>query len=199
MPVSFEDINHEDGSDNTSGLAQQIYVMKLSDIQTLPNPVLDDSTGNGTFEDLVTITGNIQMKPGKYARKIDVILESAKLDGTPQGEMDGKSFLNRIDFVVAGNKKNALGFKQWVKNGSVIIICKDLDGNKRILGHSLYPAKFVEGVDTTGAASTERKQSAFAFQSVRKGPAPYFEGNILVNGVGSVDVNSDNRQDIYSV
>lgn len=196
-PISFEDIKHEDGEDNTSGLTQDILVAKLEDILTLPEPVLNDSTGNGKFEDLVTITSDIQMKPGKYFRTIQAILETVKLDGTPQGEMDGKSLLNRLDFILAGNKAAALGFQQWCKNSSLVFLVKELDGNVRILGHKLYPAKLVEGPGTTGAASTERKQIAFAFQSVRKGPAPIFKGRVLVNNVTSVDTNSDFAQDIY--
>ena len=198
-PVEFEDLLAVDGQDNTSGLAVDIYVAKIDDILTLPEPVLNDSTGSGKFADLVTISGDIQMKPGKYFRKIQAIIETAKLDGTLQGEMDGKSSLNRLDFTLAGNKADALGFQQWAKNGSLVFIVQDQDGKKRILGHRAYPAKFVEGVGTTGAASTERKQITFAFQSVRKGAAPYFTGRVLVNGVGSVDVNADLAQDIYPV
>lgn len=198
--MNLEDIDHTDGSDNTAGIGQDIWVAKLADIETMPSPILDDSTGNGVLSDLVTISDNIVMKAGKAFNKIRVTLETSALDGVIQGNMDGKSFKNSISGQIAGNKAQALGFLQWAKNSSLIAIIEELDGQVRVLGHRAYPAKLTAGSANTGAKTADDRAVKFTLESVRKGPAPVFTGKVELTGgaigSGAVDINSNSYQDI---
>lgn len=201
--MNLEDIDHEDGSDNTAGIGQDIWVAKLADIATLPTPQLDDSAGTGNFSQLVTISDNIVMKSGKVFNKIRVTLETSALNGDIQGNMDGKSFKNAISGQIPGNKAKALGFLQWAKNSSLIAIIEELDGQVRILGHRAYPAKLTAGSANTGAKTTDDRAVKFTLESVRKGPAPVFTGKVVLTGgavgSGSFDANNNTYQDIEFV
>lgn len=198
--MNLEDIDQTDGADNTAGIGQDIWVAKLADIETLPVPILDDSAGDGSFTDLVTITDNIVMKAGKVFNKIRVTLETSALNGDIQGNMDGKSFKNAISGQLPGNKAQALGFLQWAKNSSLIAIIEELDGQVRLLGHRAYPAKLTAGGASTGAKTTDDRAVKFTLESVRKGPAPVFAGKVVLTGSaagsGSVDLNQNTYQDI---
>lgn len=191
-------LNHKDGADNTSGIAQKIYVAKLSDIETLPKPVVDDSASDsGTVDQLVTISSDIVMKAGKSFKELYVTLETGKVDDAVQGELDGKSFRSSISFFHPGTSAEQLGFAQYVKNGNFVVLVPELDGNVRVIGHEAYPAKIENIAITTGGATTERKGGTYTAYSVRKGPAPIFTGQVKVSGVGSgVDADGDGNQDI---
>lgn len=199
MPIDITDIEHVDGDDNTAGIGMYIMFAKLSDIATLPKPDVDDSTGTGSLESLVTISGNIIMKTGKVFKKIYVTLETGKLDHESQGEIDGMSFLNKVEFLVPGSKALALGLAQWAKNSSLILLIQEQDGTARMLGHSLYPAKMISAPGTTGQKTADRKATTFTFQSARKGPAPIFKGDVILSSPGStVDLNNDGKQDLFA-
>jgi hypothetical protein len=193
-----KNIEWEDGSDNTSGIQTKLLVAKMSDILTFPKPVLDDSTGDGEFENLVTITGNFVMKPYKKFIELYVTLETGELKHESQGELDGISFLNQLEFLIPGSKKQVLGFTQWAKNSSLCFIVTEADGQQRVLGHPGYPAKMVSAPGTTGKAPADRKSSTFTFKSSRKGPAPVFEGKIDLTGSGFSEGDTDDFQTIFS-
>ena len=199
-PIDIVDLDWEDGSDNTAGIGQYVYFAKKIDILTLPKPVLDDSTGDGNFEDLVTITDNIVMKPGKAFRKIYVTLEKGALSHDIQGETDGKSNMNRLKFFMPGSEAKVLGFLQWAKNSSLIFLIPEIDGQVRMLGHENYPAKLDTAPGGTGEKSADLKGTEFNFMSARKGPAPIFQGKVNVSSVGSgEDADSDGEQDIIFI
>ncbi len=198
--MDIQALLHLDGSDNTSGIGQYIFVAKIEDIAVLPVPVLDDSTGTGTFADLVTITQNIVMLAGKSFHKIYVTLEAGELKSETQGELDGISFLNQLEFFHPGSQAEVLGFAQWAKNSSLVFLVPEVDGAIRLLGHRAYPAKMVSSPFTTGKASADRKGGTFTFKSSRKGPAPIFTGRVDLIGSGIYDTGGAmDFQDIYFV
>lgn len=197
--MNLKDLNWQDGEDNTAGIQQNVYFAKLEDIATLPKPQVDDSTSSGELEQLVTISSNIVMKANKTFKKLYCTLEEGGLASALQGNMDGKSFKNTLEIFHPGSKAEVLGFAQWAKNSSLIIIVPESDGQARILGHAGYPAKMTGGGADTGKKTTDTKGVRFTFESVRKGPAPVFTGQIQLNiagGSGAVDANSNSNQDI---
>lgn len=189
--MDLQDIEHIDGSDVTPGVQQNLYYARMADIKTLPKPVLDDSSGDGSFANLVTISADIIMKPGKKFHKLYCTIETGKLDGNLVGEFDGKSFNNELSFVHPGNKPEVLGFAQWAKNSNLVFLAADQDGQVRLLGHEGYPAKMMDAPTTTGDTPESRKQAQFTFKSNRKGPAPIFKGNVKVPASGGGSTYED--------
>ena len=177
--MDTQDLTHTAGSDNTPGIQQQVFYAPLEDIATLPAPDKDDSASTtGTFADLVTITADIIMKPGKQFRSIYVTLEEGDLKHEGQGETDSMSYKNSLEFAHPGSKPEALGFAQWVKNNNIVFLVPEVDGQVRLLGSRAYPAKLSSAPGGTGKKSTDGKKTTFTFHSSRKGPAPIFKGKV---------------------
>lgn len=199
--MDLENLTHADGADNTAGIGSTIIALKLSDIETLPEPQVDDSSSSsGTLAQLVTVSANIVMKQGKVGKSIYCTLETGGLDCVLQGNLDGKSFKNSVKIQHPGSSPQLLGFMQYVKNGDVILLVEENDGQVRMLGHRSFPAKLESGSANTGSKTTDDKAAVMTFYSVRKGPAPVFTGKVQINipgGSGAVDANSNSLQDIY--
>lgn len=197
--MNLQNIDFAQGSDNTAGIGQFIWYASIEDIETLPQPVVDNSIADGDLASLVTIGSNIIMKSGKVFRRIYVTIETGGITATGQGEFDGKSFINALEFTHPGNEATVMGFQQWSKNASLVFLVQEQDGNIRILGHRAYPAKAVDVSGTTGVKTADLKANMFKFQSVRKGPAPIFTGKVVLSPVGSTyDKNSDGFQDLFA-
>ncbi|AMJ65037.1 hypothetical protein [Hymenobacter sp. PAMC 26628] len=180
--MDTQNLTHIAGSDNTPGIQQEIFYAPLEDIQTLPLPDKDDSASTtGTFADLVTITSDIVMKPGKQFRSIYVTLEEGELKHEAQGETDSMSYKNHLEFAHPGSKAEVLGFAQWVKNNNIVFLVPEVDGQVRLLGNRAYPAKMATAPGSTGKKSTDGKKTTFGFHSSRKGPAPIFKGKVAIS------------------
>jgi len=179
--VDTQDLTHKSGSDNTPGIQQTVFYAPIEDIETLPKPDVDDSASDtGTFADLVTITKDIVMKPGKKFKSIYVTLEDGELKHEGQGETDSMSYKNSLEFAHPGTKPEQLGFAQWCKNSNLVFLVPEVDGQVRVLGTRAYPAKLTSAPGSTGKKSTDGRKTTFNFHSSRKGPAPIFKGKVLV-------------------
>jgi hypothetical protein len=182
--IDLSDISHTAGADNTAGIQQKILFARLEDIDILPLPDKDDSSGSGSLSDLVTISQSIRMQPYKKFYELYVTLEAAKLDSNSQGDLDGMSFKNVLEFFHPGSKADILGLAQWAKNSDLIFLVPESDGVVRLIGHRGYPAKMTKAQLTTGQKTSDRKGNTFTFESARKGPAPIFRGKIDLMGSG---------------
>ncbi len=189
--ITLYDVPHIDGEDNTPGVQQKVLFGRISEVLTFPSPVSDNSAGTGSFADLVTISGNIVMKPGCNVYEMYVTIETSKLDGKLQGETDGKNFSNEATFFHPGQSADILGFLQWSKNSDLFAIIFENDGQARLLGHKGYPAKMISADSSTGDATTSKRGVTFTLKSARKGPAPIFTGKVQLSGAHSGNADND--------
>lgn len=178
MNIELEDIDWEDGQDNTAGIQQTVYFIRKSDVETFPPlPKMETAT---TLEELAIVPGDIVLKTGKKAIGFYTTLEKGGGNSETQGETDGISFKNSLKLSHPGNKAKAEGFARFVKNGSFYILYADLDGATFLLGHPGYPAKFVSAPGGTGEATGSARARVYTFQSVWSGPTPRFTGKVMV-------------------
>lgn len=178
MALDFEDIDGTSGKDNSAGIQQPVYYVDHNDVLTHPTfPKIEDAT---TLEELVTVSTDIVLKPGKSMKRIRVTLEAGALTSDSQGEIDGMSFKNALKFLLAGNTPQGDGFARYAKNGNFYLLTFELDGAARLLGNPGYPAKMASAPGTTGEKSADRKNRTFTFQSVWSGPAPIFTGKVMI-------------------
>jgi hypothetical protein len=190
MGLNFTDLVWPDGANNTPGIGYKIAVARLSEIDETQFPQViepDPSKTSGDFDfaDLVTIENDIVFKLGSSGFKtIYNTIETGELKSELQGEFDGKSFMNTLEFLHPGSRPEMLGFAAYCKNGNLIFLIEEQDGQKRLLGHPRYPAKMVSAPGTTGKESAARKAVTFTFQSVSSYPAPVFLGNVILTGSG---------------
>lgn len=185
MALDFEDIDGTSGLDNTAGIQQPVYYVDHKDVETHPTfPKIEDGTD---LASLATVSTDLKLKHGKSMKRIKVTLEAGAATSDSQGEIDGMSYKNGLKFLVAGNKANADGFARYAKNGDFYLVYFELDGAARILGHPGYPAKMVSAPGTTGEKTSDRKSRTFTFNSVWSGPAPIFEGKVMIAGTAPGD------------
>jgi len=178
LSIVLDDIDWNEGSDNTAGTQQSIYFINKFDVQIFPAlPKLETAT---SLEALATVAGNIVLKPGKKPSRIYSTLETSSITSESQGDIDAVSFKNALKFLHPGNKAKADGFTRFAKNGSWYILTAETDGAIRLIGHPGYPGKMISAPGTTGEKTADRKGRTFTFQSVWGGPAPIFTGKVMV-------------------
>lgn len=173
------DVILDDAGNNTPGNDVTIVVVSVADLEAVPATVLGDPLGTGTLTNLVTITDDAVTKEGKVFNVIKAIPETVKLDSKSVGGNKSKGFENMLEFGVAGNTKEALGFISKVKNGSYIFFVRDRDGQIRMFGTAGFPAQLVDVSGGSGAARGDDKGFTLSFESVGAIASPVFEGAFM--------------------
>lgn len=184
MPITLADIGWENGKNNTPGIIQKVSYIPLSDILTLPSVVTADPTGSGSFSDLVKVTGDLVLKAGKQLLSIYLTDETGQVMDEMQGELDGKSFKNTLEFLHPGESDEIRGFTAWAKNSNLIFIVKTKEDKNYLFGSALSPAKMVTAPGTTGKAPADRKGRTFTFKFDASYPTPTFTGKVQITGSG---------------
>lgn len=167
------------GSENMGGLSGELYFCPTEDIDLTTPPTLD--------ADGVTITGDLVCKTGKKFIRVYHTRGTGELKDELVGERDGKSFENMVEFFFPGSKKEISTFKRDVANTPMVVICRDTDGNLRLLGVAVlngtlislgFPAYLESAPSTSGKASADRKGTTFTFKAEAPHDALYYEGVI---------------------
>lgn len=176
------DMSWADGSDNTPGIAQNVYHAFLKDIAVLPRAVVTDPLQSAAYDikDLVTVNDNIIMKPDKRMTKLYCTLEEGELKSSLQGLRDGKSFKQELNTYFPGSQQEFHGFVSLLKNSASIFIVPDLDGNKYIFGSACYPANLINFEWTTSKKSDERKGGMLQFDFNTARSLFFFKGNVIL-------------------
>lgn len=155
-------------------LSTKIWFAPKSDFEVGGIPGPPDSPAS--IVAAAVVSGLFDFKAGKTWQTIDVIRETGSIVCEPQGEVDGKSFINKLSFTIAGNTKKGLGFSRYANNTDLILIAEESDGQLRMLGSERFGAKAETISPTTGATTAERKQIAFVVSYPSVSPAPIVEG-----------------------
>lgn len=164
-------------------ITTKIWYAPVSDFEVGGIPAVPVSPDD--IESAAVVTGLFDFLSGKTWKTIDIIRETGSIVCEPQGEVDGKSFLNKLSFTIAGNTKKGLGFSRYANNTDLIVIAKESDGQLRMLGSEDFGAKAEEIAPTTGATTADRKQISFVVSYPSVSPAPVVEGYDPDNPVSS--------------
>jgi hypothetical protein len=180
--INLDDIMWQDGSNNTAGLSRLRFI-RFQDIEgTLPTVVATNPVTASNLEDLVRVTGTIDLKAGKKPIDFYFTDETGELKFEMQGDLDGKSFKNEIEVFSPGHGKRLLGFMAWVKNSNGVLIAQDKDGQEYLFGSTLSPAKATTATGTTGKAPADRKGVTAMFKFDASYPTPIWEGELIYDG-----------------
>lgn len=185
MPREFGDLLHGDGVRNMGSLGRTIYYCRVSECANIPAIKAEASD----MDDIAIISDNITFNTGFGWKKMHATQDTGMLECAPQGDIDGVSFRNAVTFNHPGNKAAALGFVSKVANTDLLLLVFDAEGNKRLVGSELYPAKYDPGAAgiTTGQTAADKKGLTMAFFANSPVPAVHYEGVItLQSDVSSV-------------
>jgi hypothetical protein len=177
---TLKNITEEDialGQGNMGALVDRIYVADRNDILNLNIPSLDSA-------DPLTITADIQMKPGKKFKKWYFTPGTGKFSEAVVGETDGKSQEPAVEFIIPKNQPKVKEQIAYAQNASLIVIAKDANGQVMVIGTTDLPAKFEEGGPDTGQAYADRNHTRFMFKAPARFGCYYYTGGLagLVEG-----------------
>lgn len=161
--LNLRNLDWQDGRDNDGGIQAKFFYIPYNDILTWPtiNP-------NPTeFAQKVVLVGNFVLKPGKSWKTGYCTMEKGMLKTTMVGETDGKSGESVVEFTHPGNEDYLLGFIEYFKNTSMVVMIQELDKTDyRVIGNKSLPAKLDSAEVTTGDAVKNLKHAKMGFKSV---------------------------------
>ena len=166
------------GQDNTGGLTQEWFYAYAEDIETWPTYFSKDSAT--TPEQLMNYADNFIMKSGKQFFEGYLTWGTGELKWDAQGPTDGKSFKHTFEFSRPSADAKILAFVDLIKNGNLVVICRDKDGNYRVIGSEFLAAKFDTDAGTTGKTGEDYKGDVVTLMSELESPPKFYPGVIPV-------------------
>ncbi len=115
-----------------------------------------------------------------YWRKYNIIVSSAKLDDTIEGELGGQGIYSMLAFQLAGTAAEEIEFANLLVAGSGCFIAaiSDKNGQYRILGNLTDPAYIVSGgILSSGAKIGDVKGGTYTLRSDTGYASPIYDAN----------------------
>lgn len=163
------------GGNNMGGLPQKFYIGLHADVQTWPTK----PEAPATIEAAAVLTGDIVMKTGKRMFEVYFTDDTGEFKIEPTGELDGKSFIERLSIYHPGLSAKVLGFLNAVKNENLVIIVPDSNNNLYLMGDKLRPAVFSGAPDGIGTGKeTGGKRGASMEFTYKTAEALLYEGSV---------------------
>lgn len=166
------------GGDNMGGFTTKAYLGIASEITTWPALASSPSSD----AQLVTLAGTYACAEGKSFYSIYVTPRTFGGQSDPQGEIDGKSFLQKGEFFYPGTKVEALALARKLNNNRGIIIGVDPNtGNRIQFGSEDNPLFFTPKV-MFGKQATDRRGITIEFEADHTHAALVYNGAIPLSG-----------------
>lgn len=171
---SLPHLDHTEPVDNMGGLQVTAYYALVSEFDTdgINTPLgFTDATG---LSNLSTISAEHTFLAGKGWKRCYVTEDTAGVECTQQGELDGKSWLNKFTGFHPGNSAQIMGLVRYLNNAGAIFIGVDAEGLQRQVGSKQWPGHLVDGSVTTTTTAAGRKGCTFSIQCSSPYPAPIY-------------------------
>lgn len=164
MAILFDDIDKNlPNGDNMGGTRQYLWYGYHKDVKTWPEPPA--TTGSITLEANGSYTGNLIMEEGKRLFKMYITDDTGELKMPLVGDTDGQSYEMNLTFFHPGLSKKILGFVNANKNGNLVFIAPDAEGQLYLLGDKDRPCTMVNGEGLgTGKQTKDRKGAGLSFK-----------------------------------
>lgn len=170
---AFSSIDWE-GGDNIGGFTSEAFLGIYHDIESFP--ALKDNPAND--EELVTLEGDYTMKASKHFIRIYVTPRTFGMEAENQGEIDGKSFVQKGEFFYPGGREEAIALARKLNNARGILIGIDPNTGKRVqMGSREFPCHFSPKLNF-GNEPTSRRGLTVEFEADNFMPAMLYPGAI---------------------
>lgn len=164
--IALDDINEAmdcDNMDNMGGIEPSVIYGYHEDVATWPD-YPNKTEASLTLDEAGALVGDVVMKAGCRAYKMDFTDELAEFKITDQGEVGGESFLYDLNIIAAKMRKKMFGFENATKGKKMFFIVTDNNGTMYLLGDKRRGAVRASGDgSTTGSSSTARNQQALRY------------------------------------
>lgn len=165
--TQIPDVTWTWGKPNMGGTAGNIYAVPLQNVAAIP-----EADGFGIIRD------DIQLKPGAKLTTLYHTQETGIVRFERQGEKDGGSCKNFIEWNTPGNEPDNFRFAASVINGPWIFFGYDTDKYLNIVGSIDFGAYNNTLNGTTGQAAADKKGVSYGFDANSPVPPLRYNGNI---------------------
>lgn len=164
--IALDDINEAmdcDNMDNMGGIEPSVIYGYHEDVATWPD-YPNKTEASLTLDEAGALVGDVVMKAGCRAYKMDFTDELAEFKITDQGEVGGESFLYDLNIIAAKMRKKMFGFENATKGKKMFFIVTDNNGTMYLMGDKRRGAVRASGDgSTTGSSSTARNQQTLRY------------------------------------
>lgn len=163
LPIGFANLTWPAGSENMGGYKNRLLFIPASAVSAVPQlPPKDEIT---EADELVTASGAFTFKEsGDKPIFIYATRNTVNYTAPPQGETDGKSFLQTLEWIHPGSKAAVGAFSRLVNNTPGYLIFEDVEGVQFMVGQDGVPAT-ISSDFAGGAAPTDRKGFTFTAEA----------------------------------
>lgn len=178
--VVLTGLSHDDGAENPGGVAELAYIMRLSEIDTLQEPI--NST---TAASLLTIGATHLMKTGKSPIACEPIYEKNDFESGLEGEIYSKIFNPKLTLFLAQPSVDNMGGLVALKNARLIVLFRrpGQAANFYQIGSKYLAAKVSEGSVKFGKGATGEPGVMLTVEAHDPKPVFYYTGTLPVTGV----------------
>ena len=164
--IALDDINEAmdcNSQGNMAGIVPSVIFGYHEDVATWPDyPKKTDAPLS--LEEAGTLVGDLVMKEGRRAYKMDFTDDLAELKITDQGETGGESSLMDLNIISPKMRKKVFGFENATKGRKMFFIVTDNNGTNFLMGDKRRGAMRASGDGaTTGTGSSGRNQSTLHY------------------------------------
>ncbi len=150
--------------DNMGGITPSVHAFNWHDVASWPDLPSPPAEGAMSYDTAGAWKGDLIMKSGKKAVKIDFTEDTGLLSISDQGETGGISFKYELNMVFAKMRSQVFGFENATKSRRMGFIVTDSNGTMYLLGDKNRGAVREAGDgSTTGTVSGDRNQSSVKF------------------------------------
>lgn len=162
LPVGFANLTWPSGSENMGGYKNRLLFIPVDSVTGVPEL---SSTTITDAEDLVTAEGAFTFKEvGDKPIFIYATKNTVSYNAENQGEVDGQSFLQTLEFMHPGSSAEVGAFARKVNNTPGYLIYEDAKGVQYMVGQSGMPCS-IKPAFSGGASPTDRKGTTFTAEA----------------------------------
>jgi len=171
---------HDDGAENPAGVAEQAYILRMSEIETLQEP-----TEGTTAASLITISTAHVMKTGKAPIPITPVFEKNDFESPLEGEIYSMLFNPQLTVFMAQPTVDNMGGLVALKNARMIVLFRRPGDSANFyqIGGTFMAAKVKSGSVKFGKGPTGEPGVTFVIEAHSTKPAYYYTAALPVTGV----------------
>lgn len=174
MPNFEELVQPADLDKNIAGTAQGHFYIPYKDISSMPSP------GSSTAAELVTLSGQFTLGPGKKWFPMYSTLDTGRVTDKLVGEEDGKSWEHVFEWFYPGTEAQAMGLISMFANHRMAFIATEANGQRRMIGNATFPARLTMAEIDTDLKTAGRKGIKLKVESRGPRPAPIVPADIVI-------------------
>lgn len=162
LPIGFANLTWPSGSENMGGYKNKLLFIPADAVTAVPEI---GNTEALAAEDLVTAAGAFTFKDtGDKPIFIYATKNTVSYNSENQGEVDGQSFLQTLEWIHPGSSAEVGAFARKVNNTPGYLIYEDIKGVQYMVGQSGMPCS-IKPAFTGGASPSDRKGTTFTAEA----------------------------------